>query len=321
MKKKKIILLGVILSLALILVTSVIACQGPAGPVGPVGPAGPTATAECSDCHNDTTLVLAKTLQWEESLHSNYETASVDGARSSCSGCHSSEGYVKRIAANIAPNKVTENQTNPTPVNCRTCHEIHNTYTSADFALRTVAPVTFYISGETFNFGEGNLCATCHQPRTAPPTVGIGSVNVTSRFGPHHGPQSTMFLGTGGYGATGSPSPHYSTVKGGCPQCHMVNDRHEMEPNIAACTPCHSGLTTFDNNKVQTNVKASLDELGKLLEAKGLLKNGSPVAGTYPEAQAGALWNYVAINEDSSFGVHNPDYTKALLKSAIAALK
>ncbi|MFH0769106.1 MAG: hypothetical protein V1932_06035 [Chloroflexota bacterium] len=315
MKKKKIILLGVILSLALILVTSAIACQGPAGPVGPA------ATAKCSDCHNDTTLVLAKTLQWEESLHSNYETASTEGVRNTCGGCHSSEGYVKRLAANIAPNIVTENETNPTSINCWTCHQIHTTYTKADFALRSTAPVTLYITKEVFDKGEGNLCVTCHQTRTAPPAVGSGSNNVTStRYGPHYGPQSSMLLGTGGYGPT-SVSPHYTTVKDSCVQCHMVNGRHEMKPNIASCTPCHKGLTTFDNNKVQTEVKASLDELGKLLEAKGMLKNGSPVAKVYSEQLGGALWNYRFIWSDNSSGVHNPAYTKALLKSAIAALK
>lgn len=281
----------------------------------------PATEQKCSDCHNETTLVFAKRLQWDESLHGSGESY-LRGTSASCAGCHSSEGYVKRIATNIAPNKVTEGDTNPTPPNCRTCHQIHATYTEADFALRTTAPVSLYVSGKTFDAGEGNLCATCHQPRTAAPKLGGGSVNITStHWGPHYGVQSTMLLGTGGYGPEGSPSIHYTVVKDSCTTCHMVNGRHEMEANVTACQTCHAGLNNFDYKGVQTEVKALFEELGELLEAKGLLHDGHPVVGVYPEQQAGALWIYRVIEPDGSFGVHNPAYTKALLQSAIDALK
>ena len=62
-----------------------------------------------------------------------------------------------------------------------------------------------------------------------------------------------------------------------------------------------------------------LEELGGLLEAKGLLHDGHPVLGTYPEAQAGALWNYIAVTEDGSLGVHNADYLEQLLQVGIDA--
>ncbi len=94
-----------------------------------------------------------------------------------------------------------------------------------------------------------------------------------------------------------------------------------MTPDVVVCVTCHKGATNFDIDGVQTEVKAKMDELGKLLEAKGLLKNGSPVVGTYPEAQAGALWNRISVEEDRSFGVHNPQYIKALLQTGIDALK
>ncbi len=281
----------------------------------------PASSLTCTQCHNDTTLVLAKALQYGQSLHSDFEVASSEGTNKSCAGCHSSEGFVKRIAANITPDKVTEGETNPTPVNCRTCHEIHTTYTKADFGLRTTTPVTFYVSGQTFNFGEGNLCANCHQPRSGPPAVGSVSVNVTARFGPHHGPQSASFIGVGGYNVPSTISPHYQAVQNGCPTCHMVNATHDMTPDVAACQPCHSGATNFDIDGVQTKVKAQMDELAKLLTDKGLLKDDSPVVGTYPEAQAGALWNYVAVKEDKSSGVHNPQYLQAMLQEAIDSLK
>ncbi len=62
-------------------------------------------------------------------------------------------------------------------------------------------------------------------------------------------------------------------------------------------------------------------EVEELLEAKGLLHDGHPVVGKYPEAEEGALWNWLVVEEDGSLGVHNSAYTKALLQSALEALK
>jgi hypothetical protein len=284
----------------------------------------------CTQCHNsDTSLVLAKSLQLglSETGHSNYEVAATEGIRPTCGGCHSNEGYLKRLKANIAPDKVTETELNPTPPGCPTCHNIHTTYTKADFALKTTAPVKLYISGNTFDKGKGNLCVTCHQSRTAALAVGVGSANVTSsRWGPHYGAQSEMVLGTGGYGPAGSSNPHYTTVTDSCVQCHMSGDNHDMKPVVAACTSCHAGLTTLDRNKVMTTVQAQYAELEKLLLDKKMLTKAadgsiSVVVGVYPEKVAGALWNYRVIYSDGSSGIHNPAYAKALLSSAIAALK
>jgi hypothetical protein len=51
-------------------------------------------------------------------------------------------------------------------------------------------------------------------------------------------------------------------------------------------------------------------------------KDGNPVVGSYPEAEAQALWNWIFIaHEDKSKGVHNSTYTEALLDSSLAAMK
>lgn len=311
------------LSLSVVIVVVLaMACFACTGPAGPQGPPGTNAAATCVDCHNSSTTIVAKDLEWHNSVHftgGDYVRATSAG----CAGCHSSDGFTSMIAANQNPGEVTTGDAEPTPPNCRTCHNIHATYTSADWALTTTAPVTLYVSGKSFNFGQGNLCANCHQPRTAGPTVGGGDVQVTStHWGPHHGPQTASFLGVGGYNVSETVSIHYQVVQNGCPTCHMgANADHEMTPVVAACTPCHSGATNFDINGVQTEVQAKMDELADLLTAKGLLNNGSPVVGTYPEADAGALWNLICAEEDRSVGVHNPVYINALLDEGIAALK
>ena len=300
--------------------------SGPAGAAGPAGKVGANAADTCSDCHNDTTLVYSKSAQSALTTHQTGRGWHYAGPRAACTACHSSEGFQEMVATGTG---VEDGKDRPdaSPPNCRTCHEIHTTYTEADFALRTTDPVTLIAGGETYDGGNGNLCANCHQPRREI-AVEDGIVNVSStHWGPHHGPQSAMLLGVGGWGAEGKPAAHYTIIEDTCTTCHLEGDNHLLAPSlhrgaINACTTCHTEAKNFDIGGTQTEVEALLTELEHLLEAKGLYHDGHPVVGEYPEAEAGALWNYIYIAvEDTSKGVHNPGYTKALLEASIEALK
>jgi len=305
---------------------------GPAGPAGPAGPQGepglaPSATdLTCTACHNDTSLISGKVNSWEASVHGSGIATAYAGGRSKCSGCHSGGGFSDRIAAGVTnPDEFTTTYPNPSRPDCRACHQIHTTYTSADWALETTAAVPLYaFEGQTFDGGMGNLCVNCHQPRRAFPAATDGLIDVNStHWGPHHGPQSAMLLGIGGAGAVaGSPSMHYSTVENTCVTCHMGDgDNHTFDPAVVTCTACHADAKNFDINSVQTTVTGKLDALKAALTTAGLLDaNGKIVVGKYPEAQAAALWNYIYITkEDKSLGVHNADYTNALLDASLAA--
>ena len=90
---------------------------------------------------------------------------------------------------------------------------------------------------------------------------------------------------------------------------------------MTACQGCHADLEDFDLNGAQTEVEALAAELGELLEAAGLLHDGHPNPGIYPEDQAQAAWNYIYIVlEDKSLGAHNMAYTKALLEGNADAM-
>lgn len=118
---------------------------------------------------------------WELSGHGTGE-AFLRGASASCAGCHSGGGFSDRIAAGLNPEQVAVGDPNPTRQECRTCHQIHTTYTTDDFALETTAPVDlFAFEGTTFDGGEGNLCVQCHQPRRGIDEAVDGMVEVTSR--------------------------------------------------------------------------------------------------------------------------------------------
>jgi len=327
MNSKRTIVIGMLALLAIVLAAcggSAASPAGPAGPAGPTGPAGSAAEITCSDCHNDTTTLIAKQAQWAGSGHGTGTSFGYAGGRADCTACHSGEGFAAMLAAGVAPGENESGVTNPTGQTCRTCHEIHTTYTGDDWALATTDAVTLIASGETFDGGQGNLCATCHQPRKAMNEAVDGMVEVGSHWGPHHGVEAAMLLGQGGAGVEGTPAAHATMVADTCVSCHVGDDDdHSFEPSVAACTGCHVGAEDFDIHGAQTEIAALAAEVAELLEAKGLMHDGHAVEGvSYPEAEATALWNYIfAVVEDTSGGVHNPAYTKALLELALAGLQ
>lgn len=313
-------------------------CEGPAGPEGaegPQGPAGENGIATCGQCHDLSTDLYAKVIQYEVSGHA------VNGnfARNAynCAICHTHEGYVDNLATGLDSSVAALE--NPTPVNCRTCHKIHETYTSEDWTLRTVEPVTFFNGVASADLGKGNQCASCHHSREfVYPVAGGDQITVTStRYGPHHGPQSDVLNSNCFFLFTGSASyptsnPHLN-VANSCVDCHMAvgygnqNGGHTFSMlrtdgvtlNTAGCVSCHTS-TTFaaDVNTYKEEVAVLHDSLGVLLQGLGYLNATlGTVSGTYSPEVAGAMLNFKTIEEDKSEGVHNPYYVKAVLINTI----
>jgi hypothetical protein len=281
----------------------------------------------CTECHNDTAVITGKKAPWTTSVHGSGTAAEYAGGRDGCTGCHSGASFSKMVAAGETPLTYSGTAADVTHQDCRTCHEIHTTFTDADWALETTDPVALYaFEDATYDGGTGNLCAVCHQPRRSMASdVVDGVVNWSStHYGPHHGPQAAMLLGIGGEGAEGKPASHYSMVENTCVACHLgEGDNHTFLPTVAACQGCHADAENFDINGAQTEVEEMVAQLEEALVAKGMwdVETDEPVVGEYPEAEAAALWNYVYIaHEDKSMGVHNPTYTKALLEASLAAL-
>jgi hypothetical protein len=328
----------------LIAVCALFSFTGCEGENGPTGADGTDGTAKCGTCHSISTEIVAKQAQYQASTHAMGGN-SERGGSASCAVCHSSEGFRQKVAGV----EVT-GADNPTQPNCRTCHNIHTNYNSTDYDLSVTGVIDIASSitdvTETADFGNGSLCASCHQARPYGYTlaVGGGDYDVTSsRFGAHHGPQGNMLAGFGGYEVSGTASytnsAHTTMIEEGCTTCHMAAaygvqagghsmkmgyDYHEeLVPNTAGCEACHADIDDFDIGETQTEVKALLTELADLLIVAGIMtvEEGSAVTGTYSSDVAGARMNYQMCLEDRSNGVHNPKYVKALLTNSIESLK
>jgi hypothetical protein len=182
-----------------------------------------------------------KQLQYQQSTHrlgGNFTRAGTG-----CAVCHTHQGYLERVETNAL--ETAASVTDPAPINCRTCHMIHTTYTAADYGFNKTSPVTFWNldpeTGEeyTADFGAaaGNLCASCHQARplyervqdAMVPMLGGPEVTITSsRYGYHYGPQGQVISGTGAYEFAGS-----ATITGG------PNTHGNPEANARLCATCH----------------------------------------------------------------------------------
>lgn len=318
-------------------------CQGDDGPAGPPG------TAECMHCHQDdfqlvedTSGYYLRTIQTQFALsrHNLSDTyvRRGDDASPACSRCHTTEGYQYYLAnGQEAPMEESSH------ISCFACHAPH---TNGDFSLRKEGPTEMMV-GSTYDKGPSNTCAVCHQARAPEPAIESASPITSSRWGPHHSPQSNILSATGAWvlpGATYRSSHPHNTIAIGCVNCHMADlpantiaGKHSfainyessgaIRVNSKGCT-CHGFVSdlvaTNYTDSSQARFEEELAVLGDLIVARGWL---NPTTGLVVPANAptnandrGVLWNYLLLESDLSESAHNPWYAKDIIDAGVAYL-
>lgn len=328
---------------------------GPAGVDGingVNGSDGVDGTASCVNCHSSAKRDPIELAFYTISKHGT-GSAYRRGASASCAQCHGEEGHIDYVTTGsvleytlnligvdslgFAVYDTINPYPNVSPMNCSTCHDMHGSFDfendGFDYALRQLEPVTLVIDESTvIDFGgSSNNCITCHQPRNSYDIPsGTADYEITSkRFGPHHGPQSTMLEGIMGAniaGAVAYPGVGSATHRTGssCVNCHMGESSdpetglHTWNPRDEACIACHPNGAPDEID----GWTADTETLEALLAANNMFdEDGYYVPGTYSAKLAQAAWNYRTVMEDLSKGIHNPEYTRALLKNSIEALQ
>ena len=339
---------GMMVSVAALLFTSCTK-EGPQGPAGPAGKDGTNgengkdANSNCVQCHNWSDSLVTKIFQYDASQHATGSTT-FEGTRKACAVCHTSQGYLENIVTNA--DTTAEAVYDAAPINCRTCHKIHKTYTNADWDLTITTgfqpmydkTITIDLAAEG---GSSNLCARCHQARKTSPwlttrTSTTDSLKPTSnRWGPHHGTQGLILAGKGAFEIGAVPfgqtdhksslacsSCHQALAQGDLVGGHSLKMRNEEEniQNIAACKNCHSSATSFDVGGRQTEIAGMMQTLKVKLAVANMLDTNTMLLKTgkkYPQKQLAVFWNYLMIVEDRSLGVHNYMYTHDMLQSGL----
>jgi hypothetical protein len=300
-------------------------------------------SGDCNQCHDDAIHHPYGT-EWLNSAHA--VTTRDPAGSAGCVGCHTAYGFIGRIEGAPTTN------TAYAPINCQTCHEPHGETmpTNNPYLLRTLAAVTLPDNTTITNGGEGLLCMECHHSRQNA-AVYASTTKGSSHFGPHEGPQADMLEGANGftYGQSIPSSAHRDVVTNSCVACHMQNiastdpafthaGGHTFEISwtnedlVAACQQCHGSTITGFNfplqdydgdgviEGVQTEVQNLLNKLSLLLPPAGTVKSSLSPDTTWTQPQLEAAYNWMFVNNDGSFGIHNTAYAVGLLKASIANL-
>ncbi|MDH3698938.1 MAG: hypothetical protein OEQ81_09750 [Flavobacteriaceae bacterium] len=330
---------------------------------------GQDGTASCISCHSNANRepIFAS---FALSAHGSGSVSFAEGRGGSdptnrCAQCHGEEGFLDIILNGEA---AEEGYVNPTTIYCTTCHSDHDTFDfendGQDYALVNDYAQSLRLDPSiTLDFGgSSNNCISCHQPRTSyviPAEDGTGQYDMaTTRFGPHHGPQSSMLEGVLGVqipGAEGYPGRGSATHRTGssCVKCHMgessvtTEGLHSWKPRRATvCMECHTNgapdeidgyaaeiatlkqlLENVVGEAVELDIEGDpvFDTEGNLIPTgetlTGIIINDRSQYGIFTTIQAQAAWNYMTLIEDQSRGVHNPAYARALLQNSIEALE
>ena len=318
------------------------------GPMGPAGADGTDGTdgmdgedgnVTCLVCHSGENM-KQKQAEFAMSVHSAGAIA-VDyaGSQARCAPCHSHEQFVQTMTLGSVAGDIA----NPSAWQCKTCHGIHETFEGVDYALRSSDPVEAnFNAAVTLNMqGNSNICAICHQTRSAGPSVtdpGSETFRIPNPYwGPHHGPQANVLAGVGFEEIPGSAhypeagsAPHLTQAS--CTGCHMDEFNagqggHSFNPSVKACNDCHgTSIDDYNYGGKQTQVHELLTELKVKLLDLGVVEGSDeegyhPHPGTYPTLYAQAYFNWIGLEEDRSLGAHNPKYVVALLMNTIEALE
>ena len=316
--KKRTSILTLISCFAMLLAGALImsSCEGPMGPAGAAGADGVDgidgldgidASATCTQCHDDDQVIVTKTKQYDNSAHgmgttSGYANRSY-GPTYNCAACHTSQGFLDNLLgeSNIPYANVTQ-------PNCYTCHNIHDSYTSDDWALTHPDATAPYTGSDGFDMGSGNQCTSCHQfvsyylDKTELfanfDDGGLTSVEITAgekRAGVHHAPQYNILAGMDLFEFSGTveyPTSNHVLMKAadGCVTCHM-NDGfgdltgHSMAMTYsfhgenhhwpASCLTCHEDGGSNDIGvkfeEVTANTETLLGSLYDILVAENVM--------------------------------------------------
>jgi len=313
------------------------------------GTAVSLSSGDCGQCH-DAEPYHKINAEWNLSRHSIATRYPTGPNRGSCVECHSGIAFIEEMDG------VEEKSTDYEAIVCAACHDPHSG--ENEHQLRTLADVELENGHMVTMGGTGKLCMNCHKARRNATEYVQGSVS--PHYGPHYGIQGDLFHGTNiiEYGKVeGRPSGHLYATENSCATCHMhVGDIGDAPANsagghsfrvvsengtpddhsddidmVSGCVECHGPMDSFDHFKddlnldgiaepIQTEVHHLLHALAMKLPPVGEAEVLRSRDFEYTDAQKKALYNYMAAEEDGSFGMHNPAYISGMLKASIEDL-
>ncbi len=319
------------------------ACHGPMGPTfASHSPEieGALRGQTCDRCHSQNEEYNTSGHGQAIEVAGGHEEFLTEFNRSSCQGCHISEGFIALHDPEWAGRALPDE---PWEITCATCHDVHSH--DNESYLRGLTAFEIIYGGPDFpdgfeisNWGKGQLCGQCHHARRDENNINGQINNGTQRPGPHESPQADMLAGYGSYEIPGFTyerlSEHQpevniagSTLEDMCVKCHIYvipfgeeggpYHGHDFRPDVRACNTCHATPDNFDYHGRRTTIDSLMTALHDLLptNGEGNFLPFDTLNWTRPQREAGYAWYFV--NNEGSHGVHNFTYANSLLRNAI----
>ncbi|MFU8766656.1 MAG: ammonia-forming cytochrome c nitrite reductase subunit c552, partial [Candidatus Methanoperedens sp.] len=276
-------------------------------------------------CHSGTYSLEPVYEGWNASKHNKSRGGS-------CSQCHSPLNFDP--VTNSADSKERKG------VTCAACHDIHNmgnwlkdngvsygSYNATSYTgMRSGAP--YYYAGYEAVGSTTELCGNCHtskrEGRTEP-----GWASATTPIRPH-APAKDLFVGS--WKDTGLLNT--GLLKFECINCHMVandsNKGHSFKVNATllqsdtgtGCSSCHVTGNALGNmsttiEDIQADTRDKWDTTNTtVLSALAAVNAYTGEKNLSKDKIAQAYWNLKLVEEDESWGVHNPRKVNDLLDDA-----
>ncbi|MBT8401661.1 MAG: T9SS type A sorting domain-containing protein [Rhodothermia bacterium] len=314
----------------------------------------------CGSCHEDEPY-HRRNIQWKESAHAlgtTFARGTRSSCASCHSGWGFIDQHQDKSIG--APDYYSEDLPAQN-ITCAVCHDPHKTTIEGDHQLRTIADFTLVNGVTVTRGGTGKLCMSCHQARREANEYVEGFSGGTFRGAHHSVQTDVLFgQNAFTFGQVIANSTHNAALENACASCHMYPSPAAGEPgadqigdhtfavtvddgvtrvdNTAACVQCHGQLDSFadfvsrNDDDGDGTIEGVQDEVHGLLEEVAMLLPpvGSPdiLAGNDPFwadpanlLYRKAFWNYLMMEEEGSFGVHNYQFSVGILKLTKLALE
>jgi hypothetical protein len=313
-----------------------------------VGTAVSLNSGDCGQCHDEEPY-HNRNRQWELSGHSKKPYR----ASGSCAGCHTAEGFI-----NSHNGEAAEMEVEGEALVCAACHDPHSNM-GDNHQLRAFGPVTLENGHVVEEGGNGLMCMNCHKARRNSEEYVQGTVSshYGPHYGVQgdilNGTNAIE------YGKVmGGPSAHLYVGGDSCVTCHMQSVSRDdpawnmvgdhtfnmnWDPNMTpddhsddvamtgVCVDCHGPMDNWDmpfydynrdgiTEGIQTEVHHLMESLAMLLPPYGEPTAMRDSSYPYTDAEKKALFNYMCVYQDHSYGIHNPDYVTGILKASIEDL-
>ncbi len=267
------------------------------------------AGTEFASCHAGRRQYGNETIHgWNESAHANEAPASAQ-SRLSCANCRATEGFIAVLEGSPLTALPEEGLT--WKITCLACHDPHpDEGDEHEYQLRA---------------DPEEICEKCHYSTSSWPGTN-----------PHH-PQTEMRKGQKGQDVTSTSWMDEVS----CPECHMWGSpssrdvpyyqSHSWEPRPQGCMECHSMWEDVEEVEeyiegMEAKTEAKLAAMEPYLNDLNALKkwaqgNESTKGALWTDAlntsYNKAFWNTNLVINDKSGGMHNPQYTWAMLDAAM----